>query len=278
VHADFALGCDGAHSPLRASLFASVGGSRQPRSSHHYACGGIASGVALPPAAATDQTELWGASGCFLIFRYTDSVTFWSAVLPGERPPRRQVRSDYQRQLLQTMREAFCNYHPVVSALIDATELESVGAYELRDVRLRAWAIGRVMLLGDAAHAMCNRLGSGGCTGMEDAAVAAEMVEMCLRAGTRGAGSDTLGRHAAVLEGFRLTERRRRHRAHRVQLESRLLAIFTVRLARSGVVRAVRDMLLRWVGNRSERWRLPVFDFLNNYRTSTDARLSRAAT
>ena len=134
------------------------------------------------------------------------------------------------------MREAFSDYHPVVSALIDATELESVGAYELRDVCLRSWTIGRVMLLGDAAHAMCNRLGSGGCTGMEDAAVAAEMVDLCLRAGVGGAGTDTSGRHAAVLEAFRLTERRRRHRAYRVQLESRMLAILTVRLAPSSAV------------------------------------------
>ena len=42
--------------------------------------------------------------------------------------------------------------------------------------------LGRVLLVGDAAHAMCNRLGSGGCTGLEDAWCAAELIDLCRRA------------------------------------------------------------------------------------------------
>ena len=163
--------------------------------------------------------------------------------------------------------------------------MESVGAFELRDVRpLRRWASGRVLLLGDAAHAMCNRLGSGGCTGMEDAYVAAECIDLCLRGragepplgsvlGIRPEEAGSGARHTAVLHAFRLTERRRIRRARRIQFESWLLAQLTVVLAPSSVLRALRDACLRWVGRRSERWRIPIYDFLNNYRSSSEMRL-----
>ena len=148
---------------------------------------------------------------------------------------------------------------------MDATELESIGCFELHDVRLTQWSVGRVLLLGDAAHAMCNRLGLGGCTGMEDASVAADLIDLCLRANV-GGGS----RHQSILEAFRLTQRRRKPRARRVQLESYMLALTTVNLAESGALRAMRDAALRWIGGRSERWRLPIFDFLNNYRVGCE--------
>jgi 2-polyprenyl-6-methoxyphenol hydroxylase-like FAD-dependent oxidoreductase len=177
----------------------------------------------------------------------------------------------------------------VCRQLLDATELESVGAFELKDVHMRGrWAAGRVLLLGDAAHAMCNRLGSGGCTGMEDAYVAAECIALCLQARVGSGGSASGGgggvapeetsgaaRHAAVQHAFRLTERRRIHRARRVQFESYMLAQLTVVFASWRVVRALRDAGLRWLGRRSERWRVPVYDFLNNYRSSSEARLQQ---
>ena len=90
--------------------------------------------------------------------------------------------------------------------------------------------------------------------------MAAETIELCLRAAVGAT------RHASVLEAFRLIEKRRRKRARRVQNESRVLALVTVNLAGWAVLRVVRDSALRWIGRRTERWRLPIFDFLNNYR------------
>ena len=279
VHADYVIACDGVHSPVREALFARHGGDSPQRSTGHYACGGIARGVELPQAASADQTELWGPAGCFLLFRYKDGVVFWAALRAGGRPvhPQDESRDVYQRRLLAGTAAAFDRYHPVVRALLDATELDSVGCFELRDVRLSRWSVGRVLLLGDAAHAMCNRLGSGGCTGMEDARVAADLIDACLRAGAGGAGGGGGTRHESVLEAFRLTERRRMPRARRVQFESYALALSTVNLAANGALRAVRDAALRWVGRRSERWRLPIFDFLNNYRVGCDRRLQHGA-
>lgn len=128
---------------------------------------------------------------------------------------------------------------------------------------------------------------------MEDARVAAETIELCLRAfGGRGNGHDeddvekggrddggcgssskAGARHKAILHAFRLVERRRKRRAHRIQFESLLLATMTVNHAASAVLRAVRDAGLRWAARRSERCRLPIFDFLANYRTCTEVRL-----
>ena len=155
------------------------------------------------------------------------------------------------------------------------------GSFELPEVHMSRWRCGRVMLIGDSAHAMCNRLGSGGCTGMEDAAVLAENISLCLRAGvgaeqerSRGdavspvTSDEAIARRHAIAYAFCLTERRRMKRARRIQFESRMLAQVTVCYASSTVFRAMRDSALRWIGRRTERWRLPVFDFLNNYRAS----------
>lgn len=269
ARADFCIGADGVRSTTRRALFGAHGGERSPSGTLHYACGGIARDVDLPPNAGSDQTEMWGASGCFLIFKYHSGVTFWAALQPGPKPPHPPEvdRQQYQRSLLALVTERFASYHPVARQLVEASELDSVGAFELSEVRMTKWALGRVLLVGDAAHAMCNRLGSGGCTGIEDAWCAAELIELCRRA---SGGSDEV---PAIERAFRLTERRRTHRARRIQFESMLLARLTVVYAGVPGLRTCRDEALRWLGRRTERWRVPLFDFLNNYRAAADHRL-----
>ena len=69
----------------------------------------------------------------------------------------------------------------------------------------------------------------------------------------------------------------RKKEEERRRFESYALALATVNLAASGALRAVHDAALRWAGRRSERWRLPIFDFLNNYRVGSDRRLQHGA-
>ena len=77
---------------------------------------------------------MWGASGCFLIFKYHSGVTFWAALQPGPKPPHPPEvdRQQYQRSLLALVTERFASYHPVARQLVEASELDSVGAFGWR--------------------------------------------------------------------------------------------------------------------------------------------------
>jgi 2-polyprenyl-6-methoxyphenol hydroxylase-like FAD-dependent oxidoreductase len=96
-------------------------------------------------------------------------------------------------------------------------------------VQCPRWHDGRLVLLGDAAHAMSPTLGQGANTALVDAAVLA--IE--------------LGADRPVAQALERYERRRRNAALRVQ--RRADAVARLASIRSGVSRDARDLLLRAV-------------------------------
>ena len=86
------------------------------------------------------------------------------------------------------MRARHADWHPTVGALLAATDPAAVHVTEtVRLVRpLPAMAVGRVALLGDAAHAMTPDLGQGGCQAFEDAAALGALLSQDVRG--HGAG------------------------------------------------------------------------------------------
>lgn len=102
----------------------------------------------------------------------------------------------------EEMEAIFGGSHPVVNALIDATEGVTKWPFWNRDP-LSLWSQGRLCLIGDACHPMRPHMAQGAGMAIEDAAVLAR----CL--------SETgLGDHAAA---FRMYETTRRARATKVQ-------------------------------------------------------------
>lgn len=99
--------------------------------------------------------------------------------------------------------------------------------HDLEELERPYWGQGRVLLLGDAAHAMTPNQGQGAAMAIEDALA----VAIALRSGVEGVQERYVSlRHARVA---------------RVQLDSRRLG--RVAHWRSTLARAARDTLLRWI-------------------------------
>jgi 2-polyprenyl-6-methoxyphenol hydroxylase-like FAD-dependent oxidoreductase len=95
---------------------------------------------------------------------------------------------------LAELRERFGDWHPQIRQILDAVDPASVYRDEARwmATALPAYHVGRVALLGDAAHPMTPDLGQGGAQAIEDAVVLAKLL-----GGGGGEGEDLVQELAA---------------------------------------------------------------------------------
>ncbi|MEV8546501.1 FAD-dependent monooxygenase [Streptomyces sp. NPDC051572] len=111
------------------------------------------------------------------------------------------------------LREKFADSHPVVEQIFERLKGEEIIRWPVYDLPpLERWSDGRVVLLGDAAHAASPTLGQGAGMAMEDAYVLAQ----CL--------SDT---GTPIPERLVEFERRRRDRVEMISAESRVRSVAT---------------------------------------------------
>lgn len=101
-----------------------------------------------------------------------------------------------------TVEELLCHFegwHPFVTEVLSAAD--RVGRWALYDREpLRDWSLGRVTLLGDAAHAMLPHHGQGANQSLEDAVVLTRLL------GEAASGGDDV---AAALRGYEVARRPR---------------------------------------------------------------------
>lgn len=96
---------------------------------------------------------------------------YWAAGVPQK--PGELARVDLKSELLTRYRE----FPSVVRDLIDATPDASISAGDIRDVDdLERWSDGRVLLVGDAAHATTPNGGRGASEALEDAVTLASLL------------------------------------------------------------------------------------------------------
>jgi 2-polyprenyl-6-methoxyphenol hydroxylase-like FAD-dependent oxidoreductase len=159
---DLLIGADGVWSLVRASIAPAT-----PRYAGYTAWRGI-SPVSID---AGRLSESWGAGERFGLVDI-GSRTYWFAtanVTEGQADDPSQRKAQLVRR--------FTGWHPPIEAVLEATP---DGAILRNDVYfldpLRRWNEGRLVLLGDAAHATTPGIGQGAAMAIEDAIVLAEQL------------------------------------------------------------------------------------------------------
>ena len=187
---DVVVGADGIRSGVRASCFDDPGMTYAGYNTWRA----ITEGVPLDAG-----FETWGARTRFGAVPLHDGHTYWFAVTSG---PEAQPGA----QALHQLHATFGQWHDPIPALLRATPEDSVQYFPIHELAkpLASYYSDKVVLVGDASHAMTPNIGQGACQGLEDAAVLARL----LRAGSTD---------------FSAYDTHRRRRSQQVARQSRLI-------------------------------------------------------
>ena len=202
---DLIIGADGLHSRMRTVI---AGQTVAPRYSGYSAWRGITSVTVDLRGAAGESV---GHGRRFGIAPLADGRVYWFAVA---NMPENAVFADEKG----TVEQMFTGWHCPIGELIDATDAEAIHRTPISDLsrRLAGFCRGRVVLVGDAAHAMTPNLGQGGGQALEDAATLTALLTPWLNQGgeiSRLVVDDVLRRYDSL----------RRPRAQAIALRSRLM-------------------------------------------------------
>jgi 2-polyprenyl-6-methoxyphenol hydroxylase-like FAD-dependent oxidoreductase len=161
---DLVVGADGIGSRIRSTLFEDPG--------IRYAGYTAWRGVTAGPVMVTDAGETWGRGERFGIAPMGDGRVYWFAVAgapAGGSAPDESVE----------VARRFASWHAPIADLLHATDPRSILRNDILELDRPAanFVIGRVVLIGDAAHAMTPNLGQGGNQAIEDGIALAVLLE-----------------------------------------------------------------------------------------------------
>lgn len=219
--ADLLIGADGFHSVVRHQLF----DKRQHRYAGYTAWRGVAA-FSHPDLRADSAFESWGRGQRFGMLQIGQGRAYWFAT---HNAPEAQTDTPDGRQA--ELLRLFGGWHAPIPALIHATDPIAILRNDISDRDpLPRWSLGRVTLVGDAAHPMTPNMGQGACQAIEDAVELAD----CL-----AQRDDT----AAALLRYEL---HRSQRANLVVRQSRRIG--QVAQWRNPALCAVRNSLIKALG------------------------------
>jgi salicylate hydroxylase len=205
VAGDVLVGADGVHSRVRASLF----GDDAPVFSGCRAWRGVIAATALPAHLRGPQAFNWVGPGAHVIhypLRGGSLINFVGIVERGDW----QIESWTAQGTVDECRADFVGWHDDVHTFIDALDAPHKWALMHREP-MDGWTVGRVTLLGDAAHPTLPMLASGAAMAMEDGFILARCLQALpqdVPAALLRYEQARLGRTARVVRGSSESARR----------------------------------------------------------------------
>jgi 2-polyprenyl-6-methoxyphenol hydroxylase-like FAD-dependent oxidoreductase len=176
VCGDMLLATDGVGSRVRALILPE---HARPHYTGMLGVGGFAGRNSSRPIDPQDVHRLNFVVGPRLQFGYASlaasaPVWGWWCHLPQETElPKKELQAISNDELRAQVLRAFDGWHPPVESFVSTTEvIMRTAIYDVPP--LPTWHLGRVMLLGDAAHAMSPAGGQGASLALEDAMVAGQ--------------------------------------------------------------------------------------------------------
>lgn len=196
---DVLVAADGLNSALRRVL----NGADAPRFTGQVAWRGTIDATRLPEGLVLPQATVWAGPGRHLVTYYLRGGRLVNFVAVEERSMEAE-EGWAKKGDPSELRAAFAGWHADVSKLLEAVDETFVWGLFERPEQAR-WCDGRVVLLGDAAHAMLPFMAQGAAMALEDVAVLMRR----------------LGEGGGIAEALRAYEDERFPRVARVQAQSR---------------------------------------------------------
>lgn len=192
---DLVVAADGIHSSIRKQLI--------PQDTYRYAgqtCWrGVVSVDGLP-GLSHHFIETWGTKGRFGIVPLPNNQVYWYALINA-----RQADPIIASYTMEDLYRLFKDYHDPIPDLLLKTASHDVIHRDIVDITpMDRFYSDRVVVIGDAAHAITPNMGQGACQAIEDARILAE----CLRI------------HSNVQEAFADYDARRRGRIKQISNQS----------------------------------------------------------
>jgi 2-polyprenyl-6-methoxyphenol hydroxylase-like FAD-dependent oxidoreductase len=169
ARADYLVAADGIHSIARKKLLTGV----KTRYAGYTCWRGVTDN--LPPGFNQEETsETWGQGTRMGIVPLTKDRVYWFACVNAA-PNDPMMRSLTSTDLLAF----FGDFHAPIPEIIKRTD--KIIWNDIIDIEpISKFAFGKVVLMGDAAHATTPNMGQGACMAIEDAAVLSNLVESCM--------------------------------------------------------------------------------------------------
>lgn len=161
IQTDYLIAADGIHSVVRKQL---LPGSL-PRYAGYTCWRSVVSD--LPDDLDwSELTETWGPGRRFGVVPIARNRVYWFATLDAAQDDPRMKRAT-----VKDLQEVFKDFHFPIPQILERTRDEQLIWGDIIDIKpIKQFAFGRIVLVGDAAHATTPNLGQGACMAIEDAA------------------------------------------------------------------------------------------------------------